>query len=473
MAKIIFTTKKVLCPACKSYFELKYLNPKLYAASSRDDDERVTGYTWIENIKTELLPHHYSVLQCPKCLFTDFREHYERPGFSPMDKKLYQCHMQLSAEQRMVLQTLQCLVPAGDLDNEAALSLHLAAIFITLLPIEETAINHLKLGRLYLRLSWLYREQRELGSGPVPGDSKDTGKSSTTRKLSSAVEQLEEYIQSALDLLEEARQLSEGRTEELELPPDMNPFAGAIDSLEDNIEKSLQDLSQLENSVMEDRNRILMVKGKNGAGDSGVVEEKGSGGEGEDAVTLETLFPTLMEQWPQIPRSEESAIKLAVEAFDYSYKHEEVSQNVQQAMGVGNIILQLLQKTGDMDRALEYAVELYKTGFRDKQSLQMTLNQGQKDGSLGDEEVKEINRTLVVLSHTLEKAGASRKQLLGQLFERDKEKIFKILKANAAVPVQEQMQALFEAGIVEDMITYLKEIQVIKTDVKKKKWFGN
>jgi hypothetical protein len=312
----------------------------------------------------------------------------------------------------------------------------------------------------------LYKEQGGEGfSNPNAVQTTAPSKSSISAKLSNTGEQLEENLQNALDLLEDFRDLAEQRTEELDLQPEKNPFAKLINIIEDNVERSMQDLSKLEHIVVQDRNRILVLDNNDNS-----KEES----EADDAPpSLEKLLPELASMWPQLPQSIESTIKLAAEAFEYSFKHEEVSQNIQQGNAVGNIIMQLQQKLGNLDRALELSTQMYKTSFKDKQSLQMTLTQGQNDKSMSDAEIKEMNRMIAAVTNSLNKSGESRKTLLTQIYNRDKGKISQILKTKIASSPEEQSQALIQAGINPEMITFLKERQIIKNGAQqKKKWFG-
>jgi uncharacterized protein (DUF2225 family) len=476
MSRNIYTKKQAVCPACRKSYELKYPNPKLYAASSRDDDERVTGYTWTMGIQTDVLPHHYSVLQCPHCLYTDFIERLEKPGYGSKERGIFKAYNELPVDRKAILKTLLQVLPKEQYNLDAAFALHLSAIYISLLPGHEAAIDHLKLGRLYLRLSWLYKEQGSEGFNAAnsSGQTAKTSKSSISAKLSQRGEQLEENFQNSLDLLDQFRELAEERTGELDLHPENNPFAKLINTIEDNMERALQDLSKLEHIVVQDRNRILVLKdNKNGAQDTGInAMDTGIDGK-ENPPTLNTLLPSLVAMWPQLPQSIESTIKLAAEAFEYSFKHEEVSQNIQQSHAVGNIIMQLMHKMGNLDRALDLSVQLYKSAFKDKQSLQMALTQGQNDNSMTDEETKEMNRMITSVTNSLSKSGENRKALLSQIYERDKSKISKLLITRQTLPPEEQVQALIQAGINPEIITYLKDRQIIKVNgTQKKKWFG-
>jgi len=457
MAKNIFTQKEIHCPVCKAGFQLKYPNPKLYAAAEREDDQRVISYTWLEGYQTDQPPHYYSVLQCPHCYYADFFEKLERPGHDAKGREIYKQMAQLPTARQYLLQQLHRMVPAESVDGIGAVGLHLAAIFQTLLPAEQPLIDHMKLGRLYLRLAWLYKElKNDAADAPVQDQSM-----STSRKLYKAVEKVDEKIQDILEYLESASELAEQRAEELNLSNGDNPFMKVIRSVENQIERSHQELSELEHIVQQDMRGILTVKtGANGP--EAKAELTG------ESLDLDQHIENLVPLWPQIPRDEISARNLAINALEYSLKNEETGQDVTQAAAVGNLLLELLYGTGQWDKALEYSLSLYTNSFRDKQALQMNLNQLQKDGA--GNEVKELNRMLTVVSNTLAKSAEARKVLLEKIFDRDKEKIRTLLKNKAGSTPQELETELEAKGFHKELIRWLKDREAIIMDLKKKKW---
>lgn len=463
MSKNIYTQKPVTCPSCQAKFQLKFPNPKFYAATRRDEDQRVREYSWTGGIKTNVQPHHYSVMQCPQCLYTNFREKLERLGHDSKEKEALKAFQGLPKERRMLMQKLHSLTERDPLDSVAALALHLSAIFISLLPGNEKMLDHMKLGRLYLRLSWLYNEIFGDDDSASAESADQKASASLVRKLYKTVEKLENKLQDCHDLLEKAHELAEGRTQELNLTPEQNPFESIIATVEEQVDRSLEQLSRLEHIVAQDQSGILTMKnGQNDDAKEGEQEEMDLGG----------FVTELAVMWPALPQTEADARKRAVDSFDFSFKNEGVGQDMMQSMVVGGLLIHLLHQVGELDRSLAYCLELYKNAFRDKQSLQMNLNQAQKDDSFSDEEVKEFNRMLSLATATLNKTSEKRRELLNLMFERDKSKIMGLLQAKAAAGPQEQANTLTGAGYPVELVTWLKERQMLGAGDKKKKWFG-
>lgn len=453
MSKNIYNQREIKCPACQAVFVLKYPNPKLYAATARDEDQRVTDYSWTVGYKTDVLPHHYAILQCPNCLAADFQERLESRQYDSKAARAYTELQKLPFEKKIILRRLRRLVANDEPDAQAAVGLHLAAVFTALLPKEQKVIDHLKLGRLYLRLSWLFREINgdsapKAGEDPEKDKHRTMAKSNALTKLTRTGEDIEDNMQSALDLMGDFRKWTEERTKELQLPGDKNPYTTVLDAVEDYLESALQELAQLEELVIKDKQKKLIIKKE---------KSKKDKAEDNEESTFEGLLETVAEQWPQCPKDEMSALKHAVDALEYSFKHEDQEQSIQQNMGLGALLMHLFIRVGDLDKALDLSVKLYKTGVRDKQSIQMQLNQAQRDGGFTDAEVKDMNRTIVILTNTLNKAAETRKKLIEQIYEREKDKITGILRDYAAAPPQQQMKALADAGISEEIINWLRE----------------
>ncbi|MCP4152999.1 MAG: DUF2225 domain-containing protein [bacterium] len=465
MAQNIFVEKKIACPACKTGFQLKYPNPKVYAATGRDVDQRVKGYSWTGGIKTDVQPHYFSVLQCPTCFVADFYQTLETPpGYGTKVRKVFPLVVDLPFDRRMILRKLRRLVPEGELDLQGAMVLHLAAIFCTLLPGKKEELDHMKLGRLFLRLSWLYNEFRGPDAGDEPRQPAATA-DNAIKKLIHAVDEVEDELNKASDSMINIRKLTLQRMEELKLPAEANPYNTLVTGVEENIDLALQELEKLQEIVTKDKNKILTIKKEVAHADNVVA----------DATTLEELLPELLTQWPQLPQNEKNALKLAVEAFDYSVKHEAADQSVQQNMVLANLTLQLMLKMGDLNGALAYCLNIYKSCFSDKQRLQTELNEGKRTKSLKQEEAKKMTRMLTFYTNTLGTVAEDRKKILGLLFERDEEKIFAVLKANAAAPPQEKIQALKDEGFPDELISLLKDKGMFLEEndkTKKKKWFG-
>jgi uncharacterized protein (DUF2225 family) len=456
MVRNIFIEKNVICPACKAGISMKYPNPKLYAAAGRDEDQRVTSYSWAGGIETDVLPHHHAVFQCPNCLLADMKESFETHGRGAKEIALYEAVRNSPFEKRMMLRKLRRFVPQ-EINLQGALALHLAAIYTMMLPDEKEKIDHLKLGRLYLRLSWLYKEQQGRGEKQA-ADETAAATASTAGKLLLTVKQFQQVMnQVCSENVEQIQALANARTAEMKFPPGQNPYEKLMAAVREKMTQMQQAVLNLQNAAVQDS------KGK-------LTQAAMAGTAGE--MSFEQFLPTLLPQWPHLPRTERDTVKLAVEAFDYSARFEDADQSLQQSMGLTNLVIKLLLKIGDLDRALAYVMGIFKTGYRDKQNLTMKLNQLKREKTPNAFEEQSLTKQIGTVSRTLTMAVENRRKIVGMIFERDKEKIIAVIKQNAEASPEEQEQALVAAGFTAELVPWLRESGIIKQEETKKKWFG-
>lgn len=458
MARSAFLETNIVCPVCKAPVTLRYPNPKLYAVAQRDADRRVTAYTWSQGVDTDAIPHYYAVLQCPQCCFADFREDLENAGSSVKSRLVYQARNALDMKRVLMLKKLRRVVGEGTITLDGAIALHLAAIYQALLPAGDANIDYNKLGRLYLRLSWLYREQNG-ESEPLPDLKEEVAESEVIKSLMEAVESLQQDMSELTEDISGVRRLVRQRAVELGMPEEgeQNPYWYMVSAM-DAKKNELQTLVEMfQQSVTTDKRGQLV------AAPQETVESNSQSQE---------LFNSIATQWPDMPRNEVSCIQRAVAAFDYSYNHEDGELSAEQSLSVVNLIVKLLLKIGDLDGALNYVMQIFKTGFRDKQELQRRLSQGKQDKKISPLDEKNIQRKIGMINNTLSQAGETRHQIVELIYEKRKDKIHAILKANADKSSEQINQALLNAGFSEVVIHFLTEKGLIKKEESKKGWFG-
>jgi hypothetical protein len=458
MARDVFTEKNVVCPVCKAEFQLRYPNPKLYAASNRDGDRRISSYTWAQGIQTDVVPHYYAVAQCPQCYYADLRECLEDPGFNPKNKYLLEARNRLDIKGVLLLKKITRSVPGGNLDLEGAMALHLAAIFNALLPGKKEHIDQNKLGRLFLRLSWLYREQ---AGDSTPGENGEKRSDSPTLdRIRHSVEELNNNLLSFANDLHSIRSLTRERAGELGVPAEgeQNPYFSMVGAITAKVSELQTLVEMLQQSVTSDQAGTLTTPGP---------------GMDNAAAGWRSHLAELALKWPEIPRTEEMCLRRAVAAFDYSIKYENTEHSIEQSLSLVNLVVKLLLKLGDLEGALDYISQIFKSGFRDKQELQRRLSAAKQDKTIKNFDERSILRKIATINNTLTQAGEIRKKILGMIYEKHKEKILALLKENIEKTAQEQKQILLENQVNEDLFPYLEEKGLIKTeDSKKKGWFG-
>ncbi|MGE5343455.1 MAG: DUF2225 domain-containing protein [Candidatus Omnitrophota bacterium] len=460
MSRNIYIENKVICPVCKNPFVLKYPNAKMVVASGRDFDQRVTGYTWAQGITTDEIPHYYAVAQCPHCLFADLRENIEMPKSGVKEAKLYETFKTQDFKRLMILKKLRRLVTGEKMDFKAALSLHIAAIYANLL-IPKEFIDHNKLGRLYLRLSWLYKEQRNDDEPAEGTDKNESVASPALDALFKVMEGIQSNFQGIANDLAEARKWASARSTELKIAweDERNPYSSLFNALENKWSEFQTHLDIFQQSILKDKKGTLNKP----AVSAGAIPM--------DEATLRELND-IATKWIGFPASEEYCVQHAIEAFDNSYKFEDTERSTEQSLAIVNLIIKLLLKVGDHNGALAYVMQMLTNGSREKQGLQMRLNEGKRNHNLTPFDEKNIMRKMATITGTMSQGMEIRDNILETILNKNKEKIVSLIKSCVDKPVEEQQKVLLDAGLPEVLIPFLRSRGILKTEEAKKGWFG-
>ncbi len=458
MEKKILFEKSVSCPFCNKTSVLHYPNPRLYVVANRESDQHVTAYTWLHEIKTDIIPHYYAVWQCPSCLFSDFKENIEDFKKSAKNQKLLSSFKLIRDNNNYnILKGFRRLSSKG-YNSVGVIALHLSAIFIASLPENKKEIDNQKLGRLFLRLGWLFRE---LKPERKETEIKDNGESHDTENISrifNSIEQLEHYYLSFSEELNRTRDASTDRAKKMNIESGsaQDPYHSIIENIADKLKVLRTSIELARQTVAVDKEGRLEFSAGNEKTQSGDISQK-----------LLQLLPL----WPEMVINEEKAMGMAVDAFDFSFREEESDRSNEQGMGVINLILRILIRVGDLEKALDYINQIYKMGFRDKQALQQRLNIGKQNKSLSSYDERMIIKKIGSVSMSISRAGESRKNIFQLIYDKKKLDIEKIIKENPKVTADQLTQLLIKSGIKDDMIPFLEEKGVIKI-AEKKGWFG-
>lgn len=441
----IFLDKQIECPVCKSRVPLRFVNPKLFVAASRESDMHVVSYRWAEDVSDPVPPHYYAVWQCPRCLFADLADNIENPSGSRKDDYLHEAYLKSDKEKRAVLVELRKLVPEGELEFNGAAAQHLAALMIAGMP-ETDNVNHDRIGRIALRLGWLFREQ----GGGVKAI--DLGEGSLAR-MQEDVEKLQSLLGEAGSVLADLRRKTEEQAGGEEADTSYSGMAG---SMRDKLEDLRTLLSTIQGAILHD------LDGSAG----GSPDLSGAG-----PASLSKLLYTLRSRWAELPRNEEECLRMAVKAYDYSYSKETAFKSIEQGMKAVMLIIDLLCRVGEQEEALSYISEVYKSGMRSINDLSKRIRDGKKNKAMTPHDERMLRRKIGNIQFSIRQAGEIRHNLLEELNERYRLTIDKVLKQVSEKPVKAQEQALLDAGIPEEMIGDLKARKVIK-EPKKKGLFG-
>lgn len=455
----VFLQRDVKCPSCKEISKMEYPNPRLYVAAKRDSDMRVIEYRWGEGItETEVLPHHYDIWKCPHCKYADFYNIITNSELVNQSMKVIGEFRKLPPREKRLLDELVRTFDKDDDPQMKALGNHLAALFINYLPSKEDR-NHNKIGRIALRLSWLFKEHGGIDN-TVKEEKEEEPK--TISALGDGSARIEAQLLTLRDIVTELNANAEKRITELGFDPETStsedePYSSLVNSFNDKLE----DLNTL-NTMLQ---RVIISDSRTEAESSS--EDVNIS---EDALLTEKLMQ-LKNFWPEIPVNEDQAVHRSIDAFDYSYNHENVYQSIEQSMAVVALIVDLYSRIGQYREALSYVGEIYRSGMRMKQDLQARLTHARKQKTLSAHDERMINRKMGNINTAIRQAGDKRRELLKIVLTKLTPKINKILSVVKDASQQEQVIALKKNDIPEDIITELKNRKILNPE-KKKGLFG-
>jgi len=150
------------CPVCSQATINKYLRRKCVQPGAFDLDGRPKDYMWADNYAPHVPPHYLFIAYCPHCYFADILEDYRNPDARSVIEKLVKDRVNEVRGKSGILKALGEFVDTQgeEVSYSSTLLIHLLAIYIQeLLPPNIRPMQ--KIGRLYLRTAWLYRESGE------------------------------------------------------------------------------------------------------------------------------------------------------------------------------------------------------------------------------------------------------------------------------------------------------------------------
>jgi uncharacterized protein (DUF2225 family) len=445
----IFIEREIFCPVCKMKSSFRYPNPRLFVAETRESDLHVTAYRWLIGESVNILPHYFVVWQCRYCLFADFRENVETPKGTVKDLYLKEAFPKVSADDMYVIQELRTLVQESHIDYNSAAALHLAALYIASLPDKEN-IDHNKLGRLSLRLGWLYRE-----AGQKSAAVKD--KEDTFSRLSNNVENIVSQLSVLAEAVGETKKTATRRAEELQEDTtegeDENSYYALTGAISDKLDEINSLVTMLQRIVIKDSTETMEAIDT-------TKEMK--------ATQMDTVLSKLRTRWPNLPRTEEQCLSMAIDAFNYSYARELTFQSIEQSMTIVRLIVDLLMRINAYERALTYIHQIYKTGMDNKLELQRRMSEARRNKRLTEYDEKMMNKKIATINQFIREAGETRRKIFDILIEKFTPKINEIQAAHPEKPA-EQEKALLDAKVPEELIRELKKRTIIQDDKKKGK----
>ena len=463
MAEEVLLTKTIACPACERKVPLLQANPRLFTVASRESDRHVTSYQWLREVTEPVVPHYYTLWQCPKCLFAEFADTVDadKPGATGAARTLFG---DISMEKMMILDGLRELVPGGPMTQVGAIATHLAALLISSLPTSKSQVDHARRARIALRLGWLFRELDGAVPPAPPEPGKETG---TMDALAEATERLDRLTKEAEVVLGEIQRKGRARGLELRLPEksEANPYLALGELIEVRLKTLQAEVAALQMAVLHDQ--------------QGRMEPARPETEDVLGPDMTQVVQSILPLWPELPRTERQCLVLCLEDLEYSYQYEMGGANEEHGVAKVNLILDLLVRLGELERALDWTSQIAKFAADGASDLNQRIHKGRANRSMKPHDETVINRKIAALDATRQKAGESRREILDLMLERDRPRIDAILQDTLQAPVDERLKALADAGIHSAVLPLLTRELAVKAVKAKdepgrfKKWLNS
>ncbi len=433
-----FLRKKTVCPICQNPFSGHTVNPRLFAADTREEDRHVTKYNWAQGIKTDILPHHYEIWHCPTCFYTALHSEFEQAVPSVRCKAAWSSYRQLEPSVQLKIRSLAKLIDTDPpLDEVTVTILNALAVWIhQIVPDDQK--NWMDLGRLNLRLAWIYREQPTI---TVQEDTATQEISHTQRQMKELAAEIDQSLMLLQTQLASLKSLVETRHKEY----GQEFYSTLMDSLAQRM-NALNISNRTFNQVLlRDLSNQIASKGKTGSA----------------RPPLTGLANYIAQFWNRLPRTEAEAVIASVEAFDTGLRQGDGDLNVDAQLNLTVTNIRLLERVNDYRRALAYITDVSKMAFTEKQDLSRKIREMEKAGQ-GNDARRPLVRQLSSVTAVLQNFSDMRDKLVASLIDQQGEPLVKRLKE--APSRDRQLEILEEFRIPDLAYRFLEENGLLKRE---------
>ena len=449
VARNIFLEKTVQCPVCSVRVPLKYPNSRLFVVDTRDSDTRVISYRWLEGYSDTTVPHYHPVWQCPQCYFAAFNESILNPK-GAKENYLRESFKALPGEEMFWMAELHKLVPPGEIDLQGAFAKHIIGAYAAQLP-EVEKRDHAKLARMYLRIAWLYREAEEMAGGGGANLGSLSEMYATSGTFRGTVSQVKNEM---ANLIEAAKKRIKERADR---GITLNPYTKVIQNLHVRVTE-IAKLSDMLESAVETDSKTLTSSAASSASAALANIKK---------ATLE-----VKNHWPEVPVNEQEAMQKAIEAFERAITVEKAYPRGEQAMGVIAIMVDLMRRTGNYKKALEFIKKVQEGELITKSGMNEKFMKYRSTGKMSAKNESKIFNSLSAVDQAIARLAFTKRDILEDMIKRDKEKIEQVIADSQGKTIDQQVAALQAAGIAIHIIEDMLQRKVLKEPEKKKGLFG-
>lgn len=486
MLKSPLVNKSVRCPACKKESQQRFFRQRMFVAEVKESDQHVVTYKWLVDDVEKVHPGYYFIYFCSHCGFSDTTEDFAKPPEGLGQGQVLKEYRR-SAGGDAVVQALSKAIDYDQIDFEGALCLHLLALRVHSMLDDESLCDAYKLGRICLRIAWLYRERNgpAAESGAAPNAPFQQAAPEGTSKNGA----LPQNPPQPVDIPEEGGEdLSDFKEDAEAMAAQWEQFTAAWDRMRASIKKRIRDIARAAHlegpnpypARLVALNSTFHALGAELARFQEVCDRDVSGGllrkrepppqpavtaaasnsstaqqeETRPAFVWETIEQFLVELrrlWPEAPVTEREAMLMTVQFFKHALLSDNRFDNAQNHLKVSQLAADLAIRCNDFPAAMEMVRGMYKPAVDERNRLQEKLRK--KDNS--EIEQRQLQAGMKRVAEAIEHAGDLRREVLQMMVDKEMPRITSIAQETGAKGADLE-RTLLDRGIFPEVVSELK-----------------
>ena len=365
-----FFATQVECPVCGKINEFENIKAGAYTETRRDTDFCPTGIIWVNPEYQKINPLLYFMATCPNCFYTHefnqtFKEWKESDSFvTHRLSSIRKEHQRELKQAGSVINRLgEALDPEGHPFESAVVKLLLGIHDETI--IEE--VNPWDLGRHYLRIAWLYRENaEEKETKGKAGRFNLASLENTLNRLRSHFQSRENEIYDLWITLETCFRRPAGVAEEdrqreqlkTKITKGLNKIKEDMSCLQESLEELIEICGQSKNLSVASESENIEITAE--AGESSVSGHTPHAG--KNHLIFGSFLASIKEIWPETPLNELEAMKWALRYYKQGYQEIRDIQEENQKIQAAYLIAELSRRVGDCPEAKSHFEEAERMG---------------------------------------------------------------------------------------------------------------
>jgi uncharacterized protein (DUF2225 family) len=344
-----FFMTKLECPICGTVNEFENIKMGAYIESGRETDFAPRDIIWANPDYQPTSPLLYFMATCSHCFYThefnkEFKEWKNDNTFKMYRlKNLREKHLKKLAEPNSSIRTLGSAIDSKNYPFQSAVIKLLLGIYDELLMERPSALD---LGRYYLRIAWLYRENEEGMSGVHQAEK---------MSLANWGRIVHGLIATGQDLKEKLDKLKNVVEIQFKVKSSDQEQNLKRESIKNNYLKVMKELSLLSSGLEQKSDELLSIYARSEKLAFEQSDKSFSLAEGfRSFPTFETFLSSLRKEWSEIPTNEYEAIKLSLKYYKQSFEQSRDISPGNQQIQATYLIGELSRRVGDYEEARKY-----------------------------------------------------------------------------------------------------------------------